>query len=115
MSGERPLEEKLMAVFEGVKRLKEDVESLGVDVVLKTSLVLALDNIEGDLGTVDAAWIQGLDKAAVEIAGDPARGEFMRKMAEAWLAADKANKEILRPAWQRLIFRDSLGRFMEAS
>jgi len=115
VSGERPLDEKLRAVFEGVKRLKEDVESLGVDVVLKTSLVLALDNIEGDLETVDGAWIQGLDKAAVEIAGDPARGDFMRKMAEAWLAADKSNKEILRPAWQRLIFRDSLGKFMEAS
>jgi len=114
VSGERPLEEKLRAIFEGVRRLKEDVESLGVDVVLKTSLVLALDNVEGDLGTVDASWIQGLDKAAVEIAGDPARGEFIRKMAAAWLAADTDNKEILRPAWQRLVFRDSLGRFMEA-
>ena len=115
MSGEGPLEEKLRAIFEGVKRLKEDVESLGGDIVLKTSLVLALDNFEGDLETVDASWIDGLDKAAVEIAGDLAKGEFMRKMAEAWLAADPANKEILGPVWQRLLFRDRLGRFMEAS
>jgi len=115
VSGERPLEERLRAVFESVKRLKEDVESLGCDVVLKTSLVLALDDIEGDLDVVDAAWIEALDKAAIEIAGDLARGGFMRKMAEAWLAADKDNKEILRPVWQRLVFRESLGRFMEAS
>lgn len=114
MSGEGPLEERLMAIFEGVKRLKEDVESLGGDVVLKTSLVLALDNVEGDLEPVDASWISGLDKAAVEIANDPGSGEFMRKMADAWLSADKANKEILGPTWQRLLFRDRLGRFMEA-
>lgn len=114
MSGEGPLEEKLRAIFEGVKRLKKDVESLGGDVVLKTSLVLALDNIEGDLVTVDTAWIDGLDKVAVEMANNPGSGEFMKKMAEAWLAADKANKEILGPAWQRLIFRDRLGKFMGA-
>ena len=105
--------ERLRAVFAGVRRLREDVERLGGEVTVKTSIVLELDDIEGDLGTVDGAWIAALDKAAIEIAGTPARGEFMRKLAEAWLAADPANKEILRPAWQRLLFRDSLGRFME--
>jgi len=112
VSGELPFE-RLRAVFMGVRRLKEDVERLGGEVTVKTSIVLELDDIEGDLGTVDGAWIEGLDKAAIEIAGTPARGEFMRKLAEAWLAADPANKEILRPAWQRLLFRDGVGRFME--
>jgi len=112
VSGEQPLEERLMAIFMGVKRLKEDVERLGGAVTVKTSIVLELDDIEY-LGPVDRAWVEALDKAAIEIAGAPARGEFMRKLAEAWLAADKDNKEILRPAWQRLVFRDSLGRFME--
>jgi len=104
--------DRLRAVFTGVQRLKEDVERLGGEVKVSTSIVLELDDIE-DLGPVDRAWIEALDKAAIEIAGDPARGEFMKLMAEAWLAADPANKEILRPAWQRLLFRDSLGRFME--
>jgi len=111
VSGELPLE-KLRAVFMGVRRLKEDVERLGGEVTVKTSIVLELDDIE-DLEKVDGTWIEALDKAAIEIAGDPARGEFMKLMAETWLAADPANKEILRPAWQRLVFRDGLGRFME--
>lgn len=111
MSGELPFE-RLRAVFMGVRRLKEDVERLGGEVTVKTSIILELDDIE-DLGPVDREWVEALDKAAIEIAGDPGRGEFMRKLAEAWLAADPANKEILRPAWQRLVFRDSLGRFME--
>jgi len=105
--------ERLRAVFAGVRRLKEDVERLGGEVTVKTSIVLELDDIEEDLGPVDRAWIEALDKAAVEIAGDPGRGEFMKLMAEAWLAADPSNKEVLRHAWQRLLFRDNLGRFME--
>jgi len=76
--------------------------------------ILALDDIEADLGAVDASWIEALDKAAVEMAEDTARGEFIRKLAEAWLAADQANKEVLRRAWQRLVFRERLGDFMEA-
>ena len=111
MSGDMPLE-RLRAVFTGVRRLKEDVEQLGGEVTMKTSIILELDDIEY-LEPVDREWVEALDKAAIEIAGDPARGEFMKLMAEAWLAADPANKEILRPAWQRLLFRDSLGRFME--
>ena len=104
--------ERLRAVFTGVRRLKEDVEQLGGEVKVTASVVLELDDIE-DLGPVDRAWIEALDKAAIEIAGDPARGEFMRKLAEAWLAADQANKEVLRHTWQRLVFRDGVGRFME--
>jgi len=104
--------EKLRAVFTGIKRLRDDVEQLGGEVKVTASVVLELEDIE-DLGPVDRAWIEALDRAAIEIAGDPGRGEFMRKLAEAWLAADQTNKEILRPAWQRLVFRDGLGRFME--
>lgn len=104
--------ERLRAVFAGVRRLREDVERLGGEVKVSASIVLELEDIE-DLGPVDREWIEALDKAAIEIAGDPGRGEFMRKLAEAWLAADQTNKEILRTAWQRLVFRDSLGRFLE--
>lgn len=103
--------ERLRAVFAGVRRLRDDVERLGGEVKVTASIVLELEDIEG-LGPVDRAWIEALDKAAIEIAGDPGKGEFMRKLAEAWLAADPANKEVLRHAWQRLVFRESLGRFM---
>jgi len=103
--------ERLRAVFAGVRRLRDDVEQLGGEVKVTASIVLELDDIEEF--EPDRVWIEALDKAAIEIAGDPGRGEFMRKLAEAWLAADQTNKEILRPAWQRLLFRDGLGRFME--
>ena len=112
MSGEIS-DEKLRALFTGLWRLKEDLERLGGDVKLNASLVLSLDDVEDYSWKVDGAWVEALDKAAAEIADDPGRGWFMRLMAETWLAADPANKVILGPAWQRLVSRDGLGRFME--
>ena len=104
-------EDMLRMVFMGVKRLREDVERLGGTVSVKTSIILDLENIEA-LSPVGQVRVVDLDEAAREIAGDPARGEFMRRLAEAWLAADKDNKEILGAAWERVVNKDRLGRFM---
>jgi len=49
-----------------------------------------------------------LDDVAVEVSKNSGQSPFLRKFAEAWLAADAENKEILRPAWQALIAKFGL-------
>lgn len=49
-----------------------------------------------------------LDDIAVEVSKNSGQSPFLRKFAEAWLAADAENKEILRPTWLALIAKYGL-------
>lgn len=49
-----------------------------------------------------------LDGIAVEVSKDSGQSPFLRKFAEAWLAADAENKEILRQTWLALIAKYGL-------
>lgn len=49
-----------------------------------------------------------LDYVAVEVSKNSGQSPFLRKFAEAWIAADAENKGILRPAWEALIAKYGL-------
>ena len=49
-----------------------------------------------------------LDDIAVEVSKNSSQSPFLRKFAEAWLAADAENKMILKTAWLALIAKFGL-------
>ena len=105
----------LRNVFRDIEALARDLESKGVETTITASISfglrdLGIDMIPGD----EEPWLDYttgfdvLDEVAVDVAGDPTKGGFLRSFADAWLQADAESKEILRPAWISIIERHSL-------
>lgn len=107
----------LRDVFKVIEALARDLERQGVETKIMASLSFGLGGLDIDTGPGEEPLeppidfttdFEALDRVAVEVAGSPGTGEFLRKFAEVWLNADRESKDILRPAWIKIIERHSL-------
>lgn len=107
----------LRDVFKDIEAMARDLESQGVETKITASISFGLIGLDVDAGPGDEPLepqvgfttdFEALDRVAVEVAGSPGTGEFLRKFAEVWLNADRESKDILRPAWIKIIERHSL-------
>lgn len=58
------------------------------------------------------AEVKRLDDIALTVVNSD-RGYFERTLADAWMHADKANKRILKPAWEGIVTKYDLAKEAE--